>query len=78
MKLRLGGHLSYYLPGRPNRLELRLEQPTRLADLLKKLGVPAGEVAIAAVNGELVELEQAVVNDTDAVEIHPPMGGGHT
>lgn len=76
MKLRLGGHLSYYLPGRPTRLELKLDGQTRLVDLLAKLGVPAAEVGLAAVNGELVELEQAVLTDADTLEIHPPIGGG--
>lgn len=76
MRLRLGGHLSYYLAGHPNRMEIALKGPTHLVDLLKRLGVPAEEVGLATVNGELVGVEKAIVTDGDQVEIHPPIGGG--
>jgi sulfur carrier protein ThiS len=78
MKLRVGGHLSYYLPGRQTRLEIPLEGPLRLQDLFIRLGIPAAEVGVAAINGELVLTAEGIVTDADNVELHPPIGGGHS
>ena len=76
MRLHLGGHLNWYDPHKRAWQELSLDGPTRLADLLDRLHVPPGEVTLAVVNGQLVELQQAVVSDHDRVELYPPIGGG--
>jgi sulfur carrier protein ThiS len=45
-------------------------------DVLRSLGIPEAEVAITAVNREIVRLEGATVVDADAVHLHPPTSGG--
>ena len=76
IELHLGGHLSFYAPQKQSRFNLPVDQPTELEGILQKLGVPLAEVAIGAVNGELVELPAARVNPGDRIELYPPMGGG--
>ena len=44
-------------------------------DVLRSLGTPEAEVAITAVNREIVRLEGATV-DADAVHLYPPTSGG--
>ena len=46
-----------------------------LVDVLRSLGIPEAEVAITAVNREIVRLEGATV-DADAVHLYPPTSGG--
>lgn len=76
MKLHLGGHLTWYLPDKNPDLEVSVETPTRLADILTGLGIPAGEVVLVVLNGELADLSSANVTDKDRVELYPPIGGG--
>ena len=40
MKLNLGGQLSFYLPGHPRQLEVQLDGPTLLSEVLTSLGIP--------------------------------------
>ncbi len=76
MRLHVGGHLIWYLPQKNADLDLVLESPTRLADILAKLSIPVGEVVLVVVNGELAELSTVTVTDNDRVELFPPIGGG--
>jgi sulfur carrier protein ThiS len=76
MKLNLGGQLSFYLPGKPPRVQVQLDSPTLLSEVLAKLGVPFSEVLLVVVNGELVEPKAAIVSQDDEVKIFPPMDGG--
>lgn len=76
MRLHLGSHLSWYVAGKPTQLEIRLQEPVALAALATQLGLPSAEIAVAAVNGRLVRLEEARVSDGDRVELHPAVGGG--
>ena len=76
MRLHVGGHLSFYLPDKNANLDLALEAPTRLTDILAKLSIPGGEVVLVVVNGELAELSSVSVTNSDRVELFPPIGGG--
>ena len=76
MKLHLGSYLSWYVPDQPSRLEIKLAKSVPLMELVERLQLPVAEIAIAAVNGVLVSLTDAVVSDEDHVELHPPVGGG--
>ncbi|TRZ99663.1 MAG: hypothetical protein D4R84_01535 [Rhodocyclaceae bacterium] len=76
MKLYLGSHLSWYVPGQVSQMEIRLAESVSLMKLLAQLGLPSTEIAIAAVNGGLVRLADTQVTDGDRVEFHPPVGGG--
>lgn len=76
MELHLGGHLGYYGPERRSRVHVPLDGRTSLVDVLRRLGIPEAEVAIAAVNREIVRLEGATVVDADTVHLYPPASGG--
>ena len=76
MFLHLGGHLAWYDPQKRSRLEIQLRAPIALIDLLDQLGVPSAEVAVAAINGDMVSLADARVTDSDRVDLYPPVGGG--
>ena len=58
------------------KLEIELTAPTPLVDIASRLGLPAAEIAFAAVNGVAVPLRQAEVRDADRVELFPPNCGG--
>lgn len=76
MRLYLGGYFSFFVPGKPQWLEIELPEPQPLRQVLAAHGIPLGEVALVVVNQELVELEQLVVTDQDEVRLYPPMDGG--
>jgi len=57
-------------------MEIHLDKPIPLIDLVATLKLPSAEIAIAAVNGTLVSLHDALISDEDHVELHPPCGGG--
>jgi sulfur carrier protein ThiS len=76
MKLFLGGQFSLYIPGHPPSVEVEVNKPTRLSDVLSGLGIPVADIHLTVVNGKLVELDEAVVADRDEVKIFPPVGGG--
>ena len=76
MRLHLGGQFSFYIPGHPNQVDVQLEAPTRLSDVLAGLGIPVAEINLVIVNGELVNLRDAVVSQQDEVKVYPPVSGG--
>jgi len=76
MRLHLGGHLSWYDPLKRDWLDIRLADAVTLAQLLPRLAIPKGEVAVVAVNGKAVRSEDVALYDTDVVELYPPLGGG--
>jgi len=76
MRLHLAGHLAWYDPQKRSRVEISAPRSTLLTDLLRDLGIPVAEIAIATVNGVAVDLRAARVFDADRVELFPPVGGG--
>lgn len=76
MHLHLAGHLAWYDTQKRSRLVVQLVQPMMLGDLLRDLGIPIAEIAVATVNGEAVDVETVRVSNTDRVELFPPVGGG--
>jgi sulfur carrier protein ThiS len=76
IEIHLGGHLAFYAPQKKSRFSIPITQPSELAAVLQDLGVPPAEVALATVNGKLVELETASIVPGDRIELFPPMGGG--
>jgi sulfur carrier protein ThiS len=76
MKLFLGGQFSLYIAGHPPSVEVDVNKPARLSDVLSGLGIPVADIHLVVVNGKLVEMEEAVVSDKDQVKIFPPVGGG--
>ena len=59
MRIYLGGHLNFYHPKKDKWLAVELEGSTPLADLLNDAGIPLTEVQLVAINGEVVELQNA-------------------
>lgn len=76
MKLYLGGHLSFYGPEQRSKLVVPLNNKTLLTEIINKLGIPIAEVQLTVLNGELVDLNEILVNDDDEVRLYPPVGGG--
>jgi sulfur carrier protein ThiS len=76
MDLHLGGHLAFYEAEKRSRIAVPLEEETTLIDVLRQLGIPAAEVGLAAVNREIVRLDEALVTNGDRVDLYPPMDGG--
>ena len=76
MKLFLGGQFSLYIPGHPPSVDVTLNETVRLSELLAGLGIPVADIHLVVVNGQLVEMEEAMVSDLDEVKIFPPVGGG--
>jgi len=76
MRIYLGGHLKFYHPQKDNWLEVELEQLTPLRVILDGSGIPLGEVDLVVVDGELVDLQEAMISEQTEVKLFPAVGGG--
>jgi sulfur carrier protein ThiS len=76
MRLLLGGYLSFFASKRQEKIEVPLEEPARLSEILTQLGIPVSEVYLTVVNGKLVTLGKTLVRDSDEVRLYPPIDGG--
>jgi sulfur carrier protein ThiS len=76
MRLYLGGYLDFYNPQPGNWLEIELNQPTLLSEVLVGRGIPLGDVQLVTVNGILVNLDKAMVSGQDEVKVFSAIGGG--
>ena len=76
MRIYLGGHLNFYHPQKDKWLDVELGQPTPLRVILDGSGIPISEVYLVVVNGELVDLHEAIVTEQSEVKLFPAVGGG--
>ena len=78
MKVHLWGELGFYGPGRRGRFDIPNEGEQPLLDVLRQLGVPAADVAVCGINGEVVRLDGPVpiVRDDDRLDLFPASSGG--
>ena len=76
MRIYLGGHLNFYHPQKGKWLEVELEQLTPLRVILDGSGIPLGEVDLVVVDGELVDLQEAMISEQSEVKLFPAVGGG--
>jgi len=76
MRIHLSSHLGFFVPGHPAWVDTPLDTSTPLGAVLNRLGIPAGEVSLAVVNGEAVDVNKVVVKEGDEVRLYPPVGGG--
>ncbi len=76
MEVHLGGHLAFYEREKRSRFQVHLEARTGLLELVRALGIPEAEIALAAVNRTVVPLDDAQVDDADRLDLYPPMSGG--
>jgi sulfur carrier protein ThiS len=76
MRIYLGGHLNFYHPNKEKWLVVELERATPLAEILEEAGIPLAEVQLVALNGEVVDLGDAVLSEEDEVKVFSAVGGG--
>jgi sulfur carrier protein ThiS len=78
VKVHLWGELGFYGPDRRSRFEVRLEGELPLAEALRQIGVPAADVAVCGLNGEVVRLgdRSLTVGDEDRLDLFPATSGG--
>jgi molybdopterin converting factor small subunit len=78
VRVHLWGELGYYGPERRSRFEWPVEGEIPLLDALRVMGVPAADVAVCGVNGEVVRLDDSAltVTDDDRLDLFPPTSGG--
>lgn len=57
-------------------VKVDLDQPTRLRDILSRLGIPEAEVHLIVVNDHLSETTDLLVSNDDIVRLYPPVNGG--
>lgn len=77
MQLYLGGHLNWYDVEKRRSLDIRLESPTLLGDVLARFHVPLSEIAVGSLNGNpIFFFEDVSVSDKDTVHLYPPVDGG--
>jgi sulfur carrier protein ThiS len=76
MKLYLGGHLNFYHSQKDKWLDIDINQPKLLIEILDGAGIPLSEVHLVAINEEVVDLEEAIISAKDEVKIYPAVGGG--
>ena len=76
MEVHLGGHLAFYEREKRSRFQVHLDNEMALLDVIRELGVPEAEIALAAVNRTVVSLPEARVGDADHLDLYPPMSGG--
>ncbi len=76
MKIYLGGHLNFYHPRKDKWLDVDIQQPSPLVEILERAGIPLGEVQMIVINDEIAELQGAIISAQDAVKLFPAVGGG--
>ena len=78
VKVHLWGELGFYGPGRRGRFEVRLEEPMPVGEALRVIGVPAADIAVLGLNGEVVSLDAPglTVTDADRIDAFPATSGG--
>ena len=76
MKLYLGSYFSFYTSGRNHWIDIELHKPTRLVDIVSKIGIPIGEIYLVVVNDQLYESTNIVLSTDDIVRLYPAIGGG--
>ncbi len=69
------GNVRRYFPSGNEEAEFRLAEGSRVADLLKAIGLPDHEVWMVSVNEVLAEADQGL-DDGDLVNIFSPVAGG--
>lgn len=76
MKLLTGGYLTFYMPQQKHALEIHLHEPAHLKEILEGLHIPIAEIDLTAVNDNLADVEEVIVEDTDVVRVFSSVNGG--
>ena len=73
--LRVSGHVVEYFTGGMGRLEVEMERPTSLSEILAGLGVAEGLVMAALAGGICRSLSYEPRDGEEVTLIGPPAGG---
>jgi sulfur carrier protein ThiS len=76
MILYAGGYLTFFTPDQKPEVERVLTSPIELRALLEEIGIPAAEVQLVILNGEIVDLNGTQVQNQDVAKIFPGVDGG--
>jgi sulfur carrier protein ThiS len=76
MKIELDRYFNFYTGTRQSWVEVELDKPTRLSEVLDEVGIPLAEIYLVVLNGEAVDPREAILYAQDRVKIYPPFGGG--
>ena len=78
VKVHLWGELGFYGPGKRSRFEFPIDHEMPASDALRLIGVPEADVAVFALNREVVRLGDPTltVADGDRIDCFPPTSGG--
>jgi molybdopterin converting factor small subunit len=76
MRIYLGAHLNFYHPNKEKWLQIDLEHPKPLDEILEMAGIPKGEVHMVVLNDEISDLEGQIISPQDEVKLFPAVGGG--
>jgi sulfur carrier protein ThiS len=76
MKLYAGGYLTFYMPDQQPEMTCELSDPVELCELLMSVGIPAAEVQLVLVNGEIADLKQTQIHNPDVIKVFPGVDGG--
>ncbi|MCJ7434907.1 MAG: hypothetical protein MUO77_15600 [Anaerolineales bacterium] len=76
MKLYTGGYLTFYMPQKKHFIEIPLNTPTPLKEILSDLQIPIEEIHLVALNGEQADVETAIIGDSDIARIYSSVDGG--
>jgi hypothetical protein len=78
VKVHLWGELGFYSPGKRGKFEIHLERPMPMDEALRVIGVPAADIAVLGLNGEVVRIDEPglTVTDADSIDCFPPTSGG--
>ncbi|MBT3712699.1 MAG: MoaD/ThiS family protein [Anaerolineae bacterium] len=57
-------------------MEIGIDQPSPLVDVLKFANIPLGEVHLVVLNDENVDWQDLIVTQNDEVKLFSAVGGG--
>jgi sulfur carrier protein ThiS len=78
VNVHLWGELGFYGPEKRGRFAIAIDGEVSVADAIRLIGVPAADVAVVGLNGQVVRLDDPslVVTDRDRLDLFPATSGG--
>lgn len=76
MKIYIDRYFNFYTHRDQPWVEVEIDDPIRLSDVLAGLGIPISEVHLAVVNGEALDPAEILITKQDKIKLFPPFGGG--
>ncbi len=76
MRIYLDRYYNFYTRSSQPWVDVEVEQPARLSEVMADAGIPLAEIYLVVVNGEALDPREAFITPQDKVKIFPPFGGG--